>query len=63
MMAASTSSFSAAVMVTSAARSGFLQISQQGMVAANGLVLRHIAAGLAEKPHRGFVHGLAQAGT
>ena len=35
---------------------------EQRVVAADCLVFRHIAAGLAEKPDRGAVHGLAQAG-
>ena len=41
---------------------GILADLQQGVVAAYGLVLRHIAAGLAQEPHRGLVHWLAQAG-
>ncbi len=36
---------------------------EQGVVAADGHVLRHVAAGLAEKPDGSAVDGLAQAGT
>ena len=35
---------------------------QQGVVLADGHVLRHVAAGLAEEPDRGAVYGLAEAG-
>ena len=36
---------------------------EQGVVLADGHVLRHVAAGLAEEPDGGAVDGLAEAGT
>ena len=62
MMAASTPRRSAAVMVTSAASVGGAADVEQGVVAADGAVLRHVAAGLAEEPDGGAVGGKAEAG-
>ena len=61
-MAASTPRNSAAVMVTSAASAGFLQISRKGMLLADGAVLGHVASGLAHEPDRRAVDGLGFAG-
>ena len=55
MMAASTGRISAAVMVTSAAMSGVRQMSSSVWLLAHGHVFRHVAAGLAQKPHRGSI--------
>ncbi len=62
MMAASTPRRSAAVIVTSAAMCGGAADFEQGVVAADGHVFGHIAAGLAEEPDGGAVDGLAEAG-
>ena len=59
MIAASTPSFSAAVMVTSAAMSGLLADLDQGVVFPDVPVLLHITAGLAQEPDWGAVNRLA----
>ncbi len=63
MIAASTSSFSAAVIVTSAASCGCLADFQQGVMPPDHLILRHVAASLTQEPHWRSIHWLAQAGT
>ena len=62
MMAASTPRNSAAVMVTSAASAGFLQISSKRVLLADGAVLGHVASGLAHEPDGSAVDGLRFAG-
>ena len=62
MMAASTPRISAAVMVTSAASAGFLQISRSECSLADGAIFGHVASGLTHEPHRRVFDGLGLAG-